>query len=484
MRLRLLILTFSVITASASGQSSVKLSGILDSINLTEIVLYKCGVRESWNFDPRTDISMAIDSSGNFGGEFSIDQNGFYHLGDLYRGHIVFLSPGDSIFISLVKHPDSVRNRIGVYYLLKPKCEYPLHITFFDTLTEVFGRDSRYHVDSGSPEEFVAAQLNLHHQKVALLREYNRRELVSDDFMKYATAELKSRYILSTGDIFSFVSYGDVADSILKLPFAMDLNDSVMAVSTPSFQNAVNIYHYYFLNKYDERESLRHFKPLFHSASINFTGYVRELLQGKILLHFAQENAPGFDSVYHSFVNNSRNVENKRRVENGLLQIRAEQNKTKGVDEAVSRDLSRLRDEVEVRDMQGGIRSIRAVFSDSKITVIDCWASWCSPCLTQIPFLDKIKEQFKDRVHFVNLSFDRDVEKWKNSVRKLNKNDDLTKDFLLLDEFVGTFADFFNLKAIPRYILVSEDGLKVLDADMPRPSKQVDFIEVLEKFLE
>ena len=37
------------------------------------------------------------------------------------------------------------------------------------------------------------------------------------------------------------------------------------------------------------------------------------------------------------------------------------------------------------------------VFKDSKLTVVNVWGSWCGPCVQEIPELQKLSENMKDK---------------------------------------------------------------------------------------
>ncbi|HKQ62810.1 MAG TPA: TlpA disulfide reductase family protein, partial [Candidatus Polarisedimenticolaceae bacterium] len=64
----------------------------------------------------------------------------------------------------------------------------------------------------------------------------------------------------------------------------------------------------------------------------------------------------------------------------------------------------------------GGMPEFRAVTLDGaivdrealrgKVLVVDFWATWCQPCLEQVPTLRRIHERFGDRVELVGVNLD------------------------------------------------------------------------------
>jgi thiol-disulfide isomerase/thioredoxin len=42
-----------------------------------------------------------------------------------------------------------------------------------------------------------------------------------------------------------------------------------------------------------------------------------------------------------------------------------------------------------------------------KYVYIDVWATWCGPCLQEVPFLQKVEEQYQGKnIEFVSISVD------------------------------------------------------------------------------
>ena len=107
---------------------------------------------------------------------------------------------------------------------------------------------------------------------------------------------------------------------------------------------------------------------------------------------------------------------------------------------------------------------------------IDLWATWCSPCRAEIPFLEKIKEQYKDKdINFVSFDVYDDKAKWEQMV----KQQDMSGWQLINTDKNLPFLKKYVVDGIPRFILIDKDG-KIVNADAPRPSDK-SLIPLLDK---
>lgn len=104
-----------------------------------------------------------------------------------------------------------------------------------------------------------------------------------------------------------------------------------------------------------------------------------------------------------------------------------------------------------------------------KFLYLDLWATWCGPCIEEIPALKVLQEAYKDSdILFVSISVDkeRDKEKWKRFVQQKN----LGGVQLWIDkENNQVLKETFNILQIPRFILLDKEG-RIVDANALRPS--------------
>ena len=99
-----------------------------------------------------------------------------------------------------------------------------------------------------------------------------------------------------------------------------------------------------------------------------------------------------------------------------------------------------------------------------KYLYIDLWASWCSPCCAEIPYLQKLEKSVTNPdVVFVSISLDENREAWEKKMDqlKLDGHQWIVKD--------GAFTDMLNVRGIPHFLLYGKDG-KLMQYKAEHPS--------------
>jgi len=73
----------------------------------------------------------------------------------------------------------------------------------------------------------------------------------------------------------------------------------------------------------------------------------------------------------------------------------------------------------EVITLSNEKRSISDYVGKSKYLFIDIWASWCGPCVADMPKLKKIYEKYKDGgLEMISISIDKDMKPWISAINK------------------------------------------------------------------
>ena len=60
--------------------------------------------------------------------------------------------------------------------------------------------------------------------------------------------------------------------------------------------------------------------------------------------------------------------------------------------------------EFTVTDTEGNTLTLSEALKDHEAVLINFWASWCGPCRNEFPAINKVYEEYKDRVAFIALS--------------------------------------------------------------------------------
>ncbi len=101
-----------------------------------------------------------------------------------------------------------------------------------------------------------------------------------------------------------------------------------------------------------------------------------------------------------------------------------------------------------------------------KYLIIDVWASWCKPCIKNIPAWNELLKQYDPHVfQFISVSLDDKVDLWKKAVEK-HKPGGLK--LIEPKEFTSLFAIYCKVLWVPQYIIVDPAG-RVVNYDAPQP---------------
>ena len=105
-----------------------------------------------------------------------------------------------------------------------------------------------------------------------------------------------------------------------------------------------------------------------------------------------------------------------------------------------------------------------------KIVYVDIWATWCGPCKAEIPYLQRLQEEFSDDdLIFLSVSVDEkeDKEKWLLMIEEKN----LGGIHLHTSGWDNELTKNYAINGIPRFMLFDRES-KVISTDALRPSSE------------
>ena len=101
----------------------------------------------------------------------------------------------------------------------------------------------------------------------------------------------------------------------------------------------------------------------------------------------------------------------------------------------------------------------KILYTDAPLTIFNFWATWCGPCIKELPHFDALESQNKDiKVYLVSIDFQSELERVKKFVVKKS----LQSDVLFLDEkdpddYMGKVSNDWS-GAIPATLFVTDLG--------------------------
>ncbi len=93
-----------------------------------------------------------------------------------------------------------------------------------------------------------------------------------------------------------------------------------------------------------------------------------------------------------------------------------------------------------------------------KYVLIDFWASWCGPCIGELPYLKAAHNEFGPKgLVVLSITFDKDYKSWKKAVKDKGMN------WLNISAKGTDVSKQYGVRGIPRIMIIGPDGTLVAD---------------------
>jgi thiol-disulfide isomerase/thioredoxin len=441
-KLSLFVLVLFVISCKQEEKPQYSvINGTVEN-NTAETVLVRGN-----NFETK----IPIAENGTFADTLRIADDGFY---DLYVGRErtgIYLEKGKNLSVNLnadefdetLKYSGdlaNVNNFLAAKYLWNEK-----NLDF----KEVFSMD----------EEGFIKQLESNQKSVDSL--YAANKITDDNFKsKLAEEDKYSRAIMLENykDAHRYYSGEQdfrVSDGFYDELKSINFKDTLAYRNSVAYQNLLEAHFNRLVNE-ETFESGNNSQNVMYLKKVNEAlpnGYAKDKMMSSYL-QFGLKPDATLDEAYTIYKNSDPNPEN-------LAKITEHYNKLKAITEGNPSPT------FNYENHKGGTTDL--VSLKGKYVYIDVWATWCGPCLREIPSLQQVEKDYHGKnIEFVSISIDepKDYDKWKAMVSEKQ----LGGIQLLADNnWKSKFVEDYAIMGIPRFILIDPQG-NIVSADAPRPS--------------
>lgn len=427
-------------------------------------------------------VKIEVDSTGNFYQNVPVNYSTEAYI--IYKtSFIILIQPQDTLNFILDGSTNSISQVLESIQFKGNRAETNQGITFFQKM--YFSNDKRNKLSS----ERLAAAKNLDHNEYKeYLKDESRIEnLIYEDFINNIQPNEESKQWVNTNITNEYYnrlrSYArDHAEenklstfdsSWIIPPFYYTQLKERLPITTAELNNVQSINSFangfrYYISECLEKENKQVeqwgrlpagnlYGPPEILDSLLLTGiiqFVPDSLLRQIMLtqHFnnslENQNIKPYENMYaivDKYITlpflkiplHTLYIETKARIENPKLYSEAV------LKEALSSEVKEIFKEILANNK-------------GKVVYMDVWATWCGPCLEQMPNSKKLEQNFKDKnVSFVYLCVNSDKAKYLATLDKLQLGG---QHYFLTNQQSRDLFKMFDMPGIPYYILVDKEG--------------------------
>ena len=394
---------------------------------------------------------LSVTGSGEYYLDIEVDRPAKSFLNIKDEQFNIFLFPGDTTNITIRPHNhqfkisfDGRGKELNQYYLEKKKTLGYTDIRF--ALNAGLSSFSSYMSIKANADTVVNKELSF-------FRKYTSSVNLPKWFLDYEYAEI----IYAGAGYKTQMPTANLVQQYFSDSLPTDYYSFLDQVVVNNPTATLSSYYFWFLNDYfgkelpiTETRQLSNFDRLgkYQANSLALSrnalsDYTRQLYHKHLFSHLIQyySDSLQIDSLAKVF-----------QVKDYNKLMRLSNTKSNNDFQAINIDKGDTIPEFYLVDQLDSLVSIRT-FRD-KVLYINFWATWCGPCIANIPNLNNLIKQFAQnpRIQFVNICLDSEKQKWLVSI----DNHQLLGENLYAEKnWNAKLRSYFNITGIPHYVIIN-----------------------------
>lgn len=466
-----------------------RISGSLTNLRKSQIIL-----RSYPTFLSNHDDTLDVAFDGSFSKNVKLERSGFIEL--IVGGYAVdniYIGPNDDLVISADgKNWNTFSETVQFKGSAALFNEYLSYINRNLRSQSMLISMETYHL---SQEKFLTTVLDVYRNRDSLaskfLSKLDKNDLSSQKWMTF-------RKIDSIQNLYEKLSvYRSFAAAVIrswveKQKFVSEFVTPYITISDGAEYLAAPRYRYFWIDylelKYDLRNSkvvkeykhnkMDYFKALPDFKKIELNDRLSDVVDIYYLSNIPKEYVAAKDDdfvVLDTFVHKLVNHLSDKTAGKNYFLIASKVSEFS----RTSRPGKQAMD-FQMEDITGKSYTLKDFMG--KIVIIDVWASWCIPCIKEIPAIKKMSEKYgkNGEAVFISVSLDEFRKDWIEKGLSVLTLDN--KQFWANGGFDSLLAKEYAITSIPRFIIIDSDGL-IINIDGPRPSQTSEFSDIIDQAL-
>jgi thiol-disulfide isomerase/thioredoxin len=395
-----------------------------------------------------------LDEEGTFSLSIPLDKahRAYLQYGNSVTG--LFLFPEDHLVLNLENEsPDALMvsgNGSGVtasHFLFEFQRKFE---------TPAMMRKSREMLQVDSDEEFKQWAIEDKQAKLAFLEEFQQEQPLDPEFLMLIQNDINFGF---ANQMMLFPVYfahyqnlepvdAPLSDGYFSFLEEMEVNND-QAMDSREYIQFLDQYYQYQLRQTLPGEELAFAEKMEFVPQV-LAGEPLQFTQAKMIrTELKYGNPLAVEDVYLTYVKDPANELYAR-----VLQTDYEQ--------AMKLAPGRMAPDFTLRDLNG--KKVSLSDFRGKVVYLDFWASWCGPCIAEMPHAKKLKERFAGKdVVFLYVSIDDSEEDWRSGV----EDNEMSGVLLYSEGFRSETPQAYGIEGIPNYFLVNRDGT----INLPNPGR-------------
>ncbi|WP_430933191.1 TlpA family protein disulfide reductase [Saccharicrinis sp. 156] len=441
--LTIAIILFGLSFYSCNNETTIKVSGELIGGGQDTLVFTNKITKETFN--------VLVNDSGKFTNEFH-GEPGYYRV----RSKSQQVLPGIEIYLqknnvaSFKIETENWRREQNYTVSNNPESEYLKH---FNKSNTTLYRKYNYSLNKLEAAHFISVIDSMRSEQNIYLETFiSKHKKLDDDFIKVEQERIRYNYAALKESYALRKKPSALPDNFFDFRKQLNYNDEkLLAISAVDYGSTVSRF---ILNETNQTLTDNE-DYMLHTIKT----CIKNVSNQKVLDHLLTtmvapylKDSEKFEEAYALFIENCSNEDYVKMATENFKKYQ----KTKKGNPSPKF--------VDYENCAGGTSSLDDF--KGKYVYIDVWATWCGPCLAEIPHLKKVEHKYQGKnIEFVSISVDveKNKEKWKEMVA------DKELGGVQLRAIDKEFMDAYSISGIPRFILIDTRG-NIVSRSAPRPS--------------